>query len=183
MKLNQHAIGIIEFDSVPVGYRITNTMLKNIDIDAFEDKIIANGKYVAVIMDRYEKIEYAVEFALMCEENHIIDFALVGNMHQDLRSHIDNKREIDMDRIVDLAVIRTETFSSCIEKANRILHFANIQLIDINYEDSLNGECLITIHGNTSNLLASIEKIGMGELILKPERRLLNSILKRGGYR
>jgi microcompartment protein CcmL/EutN len=181
-KMGKHAIGIVEFDSVSVGYRVTNLMLKNMNIEGFEDKIIARGKYVAILIDTYERVESAVSFAVASEDNHIVDFALIGNMHEDLQSYIGNKREIDFDSIVDLAVVKTETFSSCMEKANIILHFANVRLIDINYSDSLNGECLITLQGNTSNLMASIEKLGMGELVLRSDIRLLKRILERGGY-
>jgi microcompartment protein CcmL/EutN len=182
MEDKKHAIGIIEFDSIPMGYKIINQMLKNIEIESFEDKFIARNKYVAIFLDSYENVEAAISFAIANENNHIVDFALIGNIHKELQGYINKHREIDMNSIIDIAVVKTETFSSCMDKANQILHFANVSLIDINYSDSLNGDCLITLQGNTSNLIASIEKLGMGEIILKPEKRLLESILKRGGY-
>lgn len=175
--LNKLALGIVEFDTIPIGYKVTNEILKKIEITYFEDIIAANSKYIAMFIDKYERIEYALNLAIGKDVNHIIDIAIIGNIHEDLQCFINNKYSTNLNEIIDIGMIKTSTFSSCIEKANQILHFANVNLININYSDSLNGDCLITFHGNTSNIMASIEKVGMGELISKPDRKLLERIL------
>lgn len=175
---NKLALGIVEFDTIPKGYKVTNEMLKKIDITHFEDILAAKSKYIAMIIDKYERIQYALEFAIGKDANHIIDIALIGNMHKDLQRFINKEyHNTCLDEIIDIGIIKTDTFATCIEKANQILHFANVSLIDINYSDSLNGNCLITFHGSTSNIMASIDKVGMGELIPKPDKKLLERIL------
>ncbi|MFP4697718.1 MAG: BMC domain-containing protein [Eubacteriales bacterium] len=176
--LNRYALGIVEFTSIPIGYRITNEMLKTIGVYYFVDILAAKSKYVALIMDKYEKVEHALDYAIGKEDNSILDIALIGNVHEDLQLFINKENNISLDSIIDLGVIKTETFSSCIENANQILHFVNVSLIDINYSDSLYGDCLITFHGNTSNVQAALDKVGMGELISKPDKKLLERILR-----
>lgn len=175
--LDELALGIVEFDSIPIGYKITNEMLKKIEIAYFEDILLAKSKYVAMIIDKYEKVEYAINLAIGKETNNIIDIALIGNIHDNLQQFINKDYHVSLNDVIDIGIIETQTFSSCIEKANQILHFANVCLININYSDSLNGNCLITFHGNTSNIIASIERVGLGELISKPDKKLLERIL------
>jgi microcompartment protein CcmL/EutN len=175
--LNKLALGIIEFDTIPIGYKITNEMLKKIDIEYFEDILAANSKYIAIIVDKYEKIEYALNYAISKGADNILDIGFVGNIHEDLRLFINKDKHTSIDEVIDIGVIKTDTFSTCIEKANQILHFADVSLININYSDSLNGDCLITFHGSISNIMASIEKVGIGELISKPDKKLLERMI------
>jgi len=169
------ALGVIEFSSIPAGYKIYNRILKDVYLNVYQDQIIAPGRFIIMIEGSYAGVNHAVEYAVNTGSNGILDYALIGNLHQELSGKLRGSKSPQRE-LTDLGLIETWTVCSGIELANTLLHGTAVNLVNINYDVQMHGKCLLSFAGSISSIQAALELAGEGELISNPVESVFCSI-------
>ena len=169
-----NALGVIEFSSIPAGYRIYNRILKDVNVRVYQDLIIAPGKFIIMFEGSYAAVGHAVEWAVNVCAGGILDYAHIGNINGRLASYLE--KGSGSEYASDIGVMETETVCAGVELANRLLHGTPVELVCINYDVEMHGKCLIAVSGTISSVQAAIEIAGHGELVSNTEAAVFNSI-------
>ncbi len=174
-----NALGVIEFSSIPLGYRIYNRILKDVHVKVYKDLIISPGKFIIMFEGSYAAVGHAVEWAINTSSGGILDYAHIGNINKKLLSFFDGCA--GPEAVSDIGVIETETVCAGIELANRLLHGTEVDLVGINFDVEMNGRCLIAVSGTISSVKAAIDMAGYGELVSNVEESVFKSIIGKTG--
>ena len=174
------ALGVLEFSSIPSGYRTYNRIIKDVEVDVLRDIIIAPGKLVIMFGGSYGAVSHALEWAIGSSAEGILDYSLIGNVNADLAGFLAGGVSDGPGggaAYTDIGVIEADTVAAGIEKANSVLHGTPVGLTAINYSVEMHGKCLIVIGGSISAVSAALEAAGSGELVSNVEPAVLRSII------
>lgn len=173
------SLGVVEFTSIPAGYRLYNRILKDVQLSLFRDMIVAPARFIIMLKGSYAAIEHAVEWAVHSSAEDILDYSIIGAVHDALRLWLGNGTHSDAG--TDIGLFETETLCAGIELTNRLLHGAPVGLLHMNWSTEMHGRCLIAVSGSVSSIQTALEYAGGGALISNVEPTVLRSITANTG--
>ena len=83
---------------------------------------------------------------------------------------------VDLDAIENMVVIQLSSHAKLLELTNDLLHHVNVDLVDINVQDYLDGSSLAIFSGTISELMLITERCSLGELITNVDPKIKNSL-------
>ena len=151
----QPAIALLEFDSVAVGTRVADAMVKRAPIDVLRVGTVQPGKYLILVGGSVAAVEEAHMEGLRLGDEALLDEIILPDVHEQVYESIDGKRRPnDGDA---LGVIETSSIPMNVRAADRAIKTAQVVIVEIRLGDGLGGKGITQLTGKVADVEAAIE--------------------------
>lgn len=152
----QPAIAMLELDSVAVGTRAADAMVKRAPIDLFRFGTVETGKFLILVGGSVAAVEEAYFEGVRYADSVLIDEILLPDVHDQVFDSVTGnvRRGSDGDA---LGVIETSTMASNVRAADRAIKAADVNIVEIRLGDGIGGRGLMHVTGKVEDVEVAIE--------------------------
>ncbi len=173
---NQNAIGIIEFNTIPIGMKVMNILAKNIYMPKLKQQMISGGRYIGTLFGDHASLDFALNYALDTCVDDIFEIGWLGSPHPQMIKYMQGNLSVDIESIENMVIIQLSSHAKLLELTNDLLHHVDVKLVDINVKDYLDGSSLAIFSGTIAELMLICERCSLGELITNVDPKIKNSL-------
>lgn len=171
----QPAIALLEFDSIAIGIRAGDAMVKRAPLDTVYAGTVHPGKYLVLIGGQVASVEEALAAGREGGHRALIDEVFLPAVHPDVvRALAGGRRVSDAEA---LGVIETRTVAATIGAADAGVKGADVTLLEILLADGLGGKGYALFAGTVSDVEAAVE-IGVASLA-DPKQLVADVVIAR----
>jgi len=157
----QPAIALIEFDSIAIGMRAGDAMVKRAPVDVTYAGTVHPGKYLVLVGGDVACVEESYAAGLALAGDALVDKINLPSAHPEVVRYLRGMRG----RVTGeaLGIIETTTVASTLGAADRGLKGANVDLVELKLADRLGGKAYCVFSGAVADVEAAVE-IGVDQL-------------------
>jgi bacterial microcompartment shell protein len=153
---NQPAITLLEFESVAVGTRVADAMVKRAPVDTFRIGTVHPGKFLILVGGSVAAVEEAHTEAMRLCGDALTDEILLPDVHEDVyASVVGQKRRANKGDA--LGIIETATIPMNVRAADKIVKEASVTIVEIRLGDGLGGWGITHFCGKLEDVEAAME--------------------------
>ncbi len=157
----QPALALLEFDSIAVGIKAGDAMVKRAPLDLIKAGTVQPGKYLVLIGGAVADVEEAIDAARTTEPNTLVDVVFLPDVHPDVVSAVGGARRTDDGEA--LGIIETTTVPAIIKAADAGVKGARVTLRELRMADGLGGKGYLLFGGPVADVEAAVA-IGSGRV-------------------
>lgn len=151
----QPAIALLEFDSIAIGVRAGDAMVKRAPVEITFAGTVHPGKYLVLVGGDVACVEEAYAAGLEAGREALVDRLFLPAVHSDVASILRGTRgRITGDA---LGVVETRTVASTIGAADRGIKGAEVELVEIKLADRLGGKAYCVFAGAVADVEAAVD--------------------------
>lgn len=150
------AIGLIEWQSIAIGYAATDILLKTSNITLLEARPTCPGRFYALITGDVASVKVSIEKAENYSIEEVIDKIVLPNAHPTVLPAITG-RGISYEN-QSLGIVETFTLSSCLNCADMIAKSAAVELIEIRLGIGLAGKSIAICCGEVAAVSSAVNR-------------------------
>lgn len=149
-----NALGMIETNSIPIGIKAGDAMLKAATVSLVAAQPICAGKYIVLVTGEVAAVKESVEAGKTVAGSLLVDSMVISHVHEQVPKAINACNEIGQVSAVGVM----EAFSLCtaVVVADAAVKAADVSLIDIRLGRGLGGKAFITLTGEVAAVRAAI---------------------------
>jgi len=151
----QPAIALLEFDSIAIGMRAGDAMVKRAHVEVTFAGTVHPGKYLVLVGGDVATVEEAFSAGLAAGREALLDHVFLPAVHPDLVAVLRGARGRMMGEA--LGVVETRTAAAAVGAADRGLKGADVGLMEIKLADRLGGKAYCIFSGSVSDVEAAVE--------------------------
>ena len=91
----QPALALLEFDSIALGIKAGDAMIKRSPLDLIKAGTVQPGKYLVLIGGAVADVEEAIDAARTTEPNTLVDIVFLPGVHPDVVAAVGGARRTD----------------------------------------------------------------------------------------
>ena len=149
------AIAFLEFDSVAVGTRVADAMIKRAPIEKIRIGTVQPGKFLILVGGSVAATAEAHTEGLRVGADSLTDEVFLPDVHQQVYESIEGKRRsADGDA---LGIIETSCIPANVRAADRAIKMANVTVMEIRLGDGLGGRGITHLTGKLEDVQAAVE--------------------------
>ena len=152
------ALGIIEVNSVPVGFEIGDVMLKAAATDLVSALPVCPGKFVIVVRGEVAAVTSAVQAGEGMAVESLVDSLIIPSVHPQVFEAMMGVTEIEEKGA--FGSIETFSLAATIYGADQAVKAAEVNLIEIRLGRGLGGKSYVTLTGDVAAVNEAV-KIGV----------------------
>jgi len=175
MVLRTEALALIEMDSVAVGLRALDALVKKAVVEVIEANLVEPGKYMVLFAGGVAEVEESYQEALRIAGEGVLGRMLLPRAHAGLLDGLRDplagaavSREAP-EKLDTLGVLEGSSVAATLEACDRALKDADIELAGIRVAGGLGGRAYFVVYGVQHDVEAGIEA---GEKVLRREDAL-----------
>ncbi len=151
----QPAIALLEFDSIAIGVRAGDAMVKRAPVEITYAGTVHPGKYLVLVGGDVACVEEAYAAGLAAGREALIDQLFLPAVHPDVARVLRGARG----RITGeaLGVVETRTVASTVGAADRGIKGADVRLVEIRLADRLGGKAYCVFTGAVADVEAAVD--------------------------
>ncbi|MDX2437178.1 MAG: BMC domain-containing protein [Acidobacteriota bacterium] len=151
----QPAIALLEFDSIAIGVRAGDAMVKRAPVEITYAGTVHPGKYLVLVGGDVACVEESYAAGLEAGREALIDRLFLPAVHPDVVRMLRGAR----DRVTGdaIGVVETLTVASTIGAADRGVKGAEVQLVEIKLADRLGGKAYCIFSGRVADVEAAVD--------------------------
>ena len=150
----QPAIALLEFDSIAIGVRAGDAMVKRAPVEITYAGTVHPGKYLVLVGGDVACVEEAYAAGLEAGREALVDRLFLPAVHPDVARILRGARgRVTGDA---LGVVETRTVASTIGAADRGIKGADVQLVEIRLADRLGGKAYCVFSGAVADVEAAV---------------------------
>jgi len=158
--LEQPALALLEFESVAVGIRAGDAMVKRAPIDQIYSGTVQPGHYLVMVTGDVASVEEAVDAGQIAGGAQLTDQVYLPHVHRGVVRGLIGGRELaEQDA---MGVLETTTVAAAIVAADAGLKAAEVNLWQLRLADGLGGKGLALFSGRVEDveaaMVAAVEK-------------------------
>jgi microcompartment protein CcmL/EutN len=153
------AIALIEFDSVAIGIRAGDAMVKRAPITFLRTGTVQRGKYLVLIGGDTASVEESLTEGLEVGEEAVVDKVYLPHVHPTVFAAVQGARQVG--EYESLGIIETNTVAAIIQAADAGVKGAAVTLLEIRLANGLGGKGIALFTGEVADVEAAIS-IGTG---------------------
>ena len=142
------ALGIIEVNSIPVGFEIGDIMLKAAATELVSALPVCPGKFVVVIRGEVAAVTSAVNAGEEMAVESLVDSLIIPRVHSQVFEAMMGVTSVD--ERAAFASIETFSLAATIYAADQAVKSADINLIEIRLGRGLGGKSYVTFTGEVA---------------------------------
>jgi microcompartment protein CcmL/EutN len=170
--MKEICIALIEVNSIAIGIKCLDEMVKKAPVRVIEAMTICPGKYVILITGEVAAVEEALKIGKHFASYHLIDELFLPTTHYQVYPAISGTTKVD--EIDSLGIIETFSVASAIIAADRAAKTADVTLIELRLATGLGGKAFVTISGDISEVQAAVDS---GAELVSQEGLLVKKIV------
>ena len=149
------AIALIEFNSIAIGVRAGDAMVKRAPIDVTYAGTVHPGKYLVLVGGDVASVEESYAAGLAAGGDTIVDRIILPSAHPDIARYLRGMRG----RVTGeaLGIVETTTVAATIGAADRGLKGADVDLVELKLDDRLGGKAYCVFSGSVADAEAAVE--------------------------
>jgi microcompartment protein CcmL/EutN len=157
----QPAIALIEFDSIAIGMRAGDAMVKRAPVEVTYAGTVHPGKYLVLVGGDVACVEESFAAGLALAGSALLDKIYLPSAHPEVVRYLRGMRG----RVTGeaLGIIETTTVASTLGAADRGLKGAEVDLVELKLADRLGGKAYCIFSGAVADVEAAVE-IGVDHL-------------------
>ena len=151
----QPAIALIEFDSIAIGMRAGDAMVKRAPVEVTYAGTVHPGKYLVLVGGDVACVEESFAAGLTLAGDALIDKIYLPSAHPEVVRYLRGMRG----RVTGeaLGIIETTTVASTLGAADRGLKGADVDLVELKLADRLGGKAYCIYSGTLADVEAAVE--------------------------
>jgi microcompartment protein CcmL/EutN len=151
----QPAIGLIETNSIAIGIKAGDAMVKRAPINLLEARTVCPGKYIVLIGGDTGPVGEAMESGLEAAGDAMVDKLFLPNVHTSLFPAMASA--VEMTNVEALGIIETISVASCIVAADASAKAADVTLTEVRLANGLGGKSFVLMVGDVPNVQAAVD--------------------------
>lgn len=149
------AIAVIEFDSIAVGTRVADAMVKRAPLDLFRIGTVHPGKYLILVGGAVAAVDESRNEGLRLGEGRITDEIFLPDVHEQVYSAVAGHRR---DNAGDaLGILETSAIPINVAAADKAVKTADVTIVEIRLGDGLGGKAVTLMTGLIHDVQAALE--------------------------
>jgi microcompartment protein CcmL/EutN len=151
----QPAIALIEFDSIAIGMRAGDAMVKRAPVEVTYAGTVHPGKYLVLVGGDVASVEESYGAGLAAGADTVIDRIFLPSAHPDIPRYLRGMRgRVTRDA---LGIVETTTVAATLGAADRGLKGADVDLVELKLADRLGGKAYCVFSGTVADAQAAVE--------------------------
>ena len=157
----QPAIALLEFDSIAIGMRAGDAMVKRAPVEVTYAGTVHPGKYLVLVGGDVASVEESYAAGLALAGDSLVDKIYLPSAHPEVVRYLRGMRG----RVTGeaLGIIETTTVAATLGAADRGLKGADVDLVELKLADRLGGKAYCVFSGAVADVEAAVE-IGVDRL-------------------
>jgi len=151
----QPAIALVELDSIAVGMRAGDAMVKRAPVEVTYAGTVHPGKYLVLVGGDVASVEESYAAGLAAAGDAVIDRIILPSAHPEVVRYLRGMRG----RVTGeaLGIVETTTVAATIGAADRGLKGAEVDLVELKLADRLGGKAYCVFSGMVADVEAAVE--------------------------
>ena len=151
----QPAIALLEFDSIAIGIRAGDAMVKRAPIDVTYAGTVHPGKYLVLVGGDVACVEESFAAGLDIGRQALVDQIFLPSAHTEIARTLRGMRG----RVTGeaLGIVETRTVAATLGAADRGLKGAEVDLVELRLADRLGGKAYCVFCGTVADVEAAVE--------------------------
>lgn len=151
----QPAIALIEFDSIAIGVRAGDAMVKRAPVDVTYAGTVHPGKYLVLVGGDVACVEESYAAGLAAGDDAVLDRIFLPSAHPEVVRYLRGMRG----RVTGeaLGIVETRTVAATLGAADRGLKGAEVDLVELKLADRLGGKAYCMFSGTLADVEAAVE--------------------------
>ncbi len=153
--MTQPALALLEFDSIALGIKAGDAMVKRAPVATIQSGTVQPGNYLVMVTGDVAPVEEAVAAGQEVGRSALRDTVFLPNVHSGVISGIGGGRDLEADDA--LGVVETRTVAAAIHAADAGLKGAEVTLWQLRLADGLGGKGIVLFAGLVADVEAAVE--------------------------
>ena len=151
----QPAIALVEFESIAIGLRAGDAMVKRAPVEVTYAGTIHPGRYLVLVGGDVACVEESYAAGLAAGADALVDKIFLPSAHPEVVRYLRGMRG----RVTGeaLGVVETRTVAATIGAADRGLKGAEVDLVELKLADRLGGKAFCVFTGTVADVEAAVE--------------------------
>lgn len=149
------AIGIVEVNSIALGIKAADAMLKMAAVELLDARPISPGKYLALVGGDVASVAASVEAGAREAGDALLGQLLIAHLHAQVMPAMKGIPGTDVIRA--LGVVETATVAAVIRAADAAAKTAVVDLLELRMARGLGGKGYVTFTGDVGSVQAGVE--------------------------
>jgi microcompartment protein CcmL/EutN len=154
-SVNQPALALLEFESIALGIKAADAMVKRAPVATIQSGTVQPGNYLVMVTGDVSPVEEAVAAGQEVGQSALRDTVLLPNVHPGVIDGISGGRKLEADDA--LGVVETKTVAAAIHAADAGLKGAEVTLWQLRLADGLGGKGIVLFAGLVADVEAAVE--------------------------
>jgi microcompartment protein CcmL/EutN len=151
----QPAIALIEFDSIAIGVRAGDAMVKRAPVEVTYAGTVHPGKYLVLVGGDVASVEESYAAGLAAGGESVVGKIFLPSAHPDIARYLRGMRgRVTGDA---LGIVETRTVAATLGAADRGLKGADVDLVELKLADRLGGKAYCIFSGTVADAEAAVE--------------------------
>jgi microcompartment protein CcmL/EutN len=157
----QPAIALLEFNSIAIGMRAGDAMVKRAPVEVTYAGTVHPGKYLVLVGGDVASVEESYVAGLSAGGDAVVDRIFLPSAHPDIARYLRGMRG----RVTGeaIGIVETTTVAATIGAADRGLKGADVDLVELKLADRLGGKAYCVFSGTVADVEAAVE-VGVDHL-------------------
>lgn len=155
MADSRMAIGIVEVDSIALGVKAADAMLKMAAVELLDAYATSPGKYLVVVGGDVASVSASVEAGVAEAKEALLGQVLIAHLHEQVLPAM--KGIPGTQELRAIAVVETATVASVIRAADAAVKTAMVDLLELRMARGLGGKGFVTFTGDVGSVQAGVE--------------------------
>jgi microcompartment protein CcmL/EutN len=165
------ALGVLEFESVAVGIRAGDAMVKSAPVASITAGTIHPGRYLVLVNGDVASVDEALGAGRSAAAGAVIDEVFLPDPHGDVVAAVGGHRASPSGEA--LGILETATVAATLAAADAAVKAAAVTLIEVHLGDDLGGKSYLLLSGPVSDVDAAVAA-GQGAIA---SSRLLHAVV------
>ena len=168
----QPAIGLVETNSIAMGIKVGDAMVKRAQVNLLEARTVCPGKYIVLVGGDTGPVGESMEAGLETGADSVVDKLFLPNVHLSVFPAIAGA--VEMDEVEALGIIETISVASTIVAADAAAKAAAVTLTEIRLANGLGGKSFVLMEGDVADVEASV---AAGVELVRQEGLLIRQVV------
>ena len=148
------AIALLELDSVAVGTRVADAMVKRAPVRQIRVGTVQPGKYLVLVGGSVAAVEEAHLAGLREGGEALLDEILLPGVHEQVFESLEGKRRNN--RGDALGILEFSSIPATVLAADEAIKAANVTIVEIRLGDGLGGKGITHVTGKVADVQAAV---------------------------
>lgn len=149
------SIGLIELNSIAVGYLVSDAMVKSASVKILECLPICPGKFMVLVGGVVADVTNAVEVGEEIATDTLVDSFIIPRVHPQVFRALN--AVTDVSNIDALGIVETYSIASAIVAADAAVKSASVDLVELRLSRGQGGKAYFSVTGEVGAVRASVD--------------------------